>query len=128
MMERKMAKKVNEKVINVEAVLAPYFVEVDGQGFQQVMDITGRGEETRKLYDRQNGEWVEAISDLNYLNKDGTEYLPGEIELISDEDLKEVLEIWDKMQKENKPLYSEEIYQYLYKDYTDILKQEENKG
>jgi hypothetical protein len=127
-MERKMAKKVNEKVINVEAVLAPYFVEVDGQGFQQVMDITGRGEETRKLYDRQNGEWVEAISDLNYLNKDGTEYLPGEIELISDEDLKEVLEIWDKMQKENKPLYSEEIYQYLYKDYTDILKQEENKG
>lgn len=128
MMERKMAKKVNEKVINVEAVLAPYFVEVDGQGFQQVMDITGRGEETRKLYDRQNGEWVEATSDLNYLNKDGTEYLPGEIELISDEDLKEVLEIWDKMQKENKPLYSEEIYQYLYKDYTDILKQEENKG
>jgi hypothetical protein len=127
-MERKMAKKVNEKVINVEAVLAPYFVEVDGQGFQQVMDITGRGEETRKLYDRQNGEWVEATSDLNYLNKDGTEYLPGEIELISDEDLKEVLEIWDKMQKENKPLYSEEIYQYLYKDYTDILKQEENKG
>ena len=128
MRERRMTKKVNEKVINVEAVLAPYFVEVDGKGFQQVMDITGRGEETRKLYDRQNGEWVEAISDLNYLNKDGTEYLPGEIELISDEDLKEVLEIWDKMQKENKPLYSEEIYQYLYKDYTDILKQEENKG
>ena len=123
-----MTKKVNEKVINVEAVLAPYFVEVDGKGFQQVMDITGRGEETRKLYDRQNGEWVEAISDLNYLNKDGTEYLPGEIELISDEDLEEVLEIWDKMQKEDKPLYSEEIYQYLYKDYTDILKQEENKG
>jgi hypothetical protein len=77
------------------------------------MDITGKGVETYQSYDRQNGEWVKAISNLNYLNKNGTEYLPGEIEQILNEDLEEVLKIWDKAQEDNRPLYREQIYQYF---------------
>jgi hypothetical protein len=130
MRKRQMAKKANEKVINFEAIYAPYFSEVDGKALQQVMDFVGYGEDTQNVYVRKNGEWLEpeeGAFEYPYMGLGDGEYTPGDFNSIEEEVYEEALELWDNSQKDGQTIYSKQFFPYLLENYEGTIEQEEDE-